>query len=217
VVSLDSMIGFYVSSGYLSIFGVLLLCGFGLPVPEDITILAGGIISGTYPSIFNVHIMLLVCFFGVIIGDLIVYSLGRYFGDKIFKTRIGKRIFTHKRYNRITKSFEKNGKMVLFAARFMPGLRTPIFLTAGMTRFVGFVTFLCIDGIAAAVSVPIWIYLGYYGASHREKLAHWIKDTKIAIVIILAVIIIIYCISRYFKNRLAKAELVNDEESTNNK
>ena len=65
--SIDSMVGFYSSFGYLAVFGVLLLCGFGLPIPEDISLLAGGIISGMEYT--NVHLMVLIGFVGVMVGD----------------------------------------------------------------------------------------------------------------------------------------------------
>ena len=210
MVTLDSMIGFYSSFGYLSVFGVLLLCGFGFPLPEDISLIAGGIISGM--GYTNIHLMVLVGFAGVMVGDSIIYNVGRYFGVKVFDKKIVARSINSQWYDRILKSFQKNGKWVLFAARFMPGLRTPIFLTAGITKFVPFTTFFIIDGLAALVSVPVWVYIGYLGASNREMLLHWIRDTKIGIVILLAVILLVWFISRMINKRIQKAEIVIDED-----
>ena len=31
---------------YFIAFAVLILCGFGVPIPEDITLVAGGLVSG---------------------------------------------------------------------------------------------------------------------------------------------------------------------------
>jgi len=206
VFSLSSMVDFYSTFGYLAVFGMLLLCGLGVPVPEDISIIAGGIISGL--GYTNVHIMCIISFFGVLAGDIIVYSLGRYFGEQIFSRKIGKKLLSNSWYDKILKSFQKNGKMVLFAARFMPGLRAPIFLTAGITKFTGFGTFILIDGFAALISVPVWTYLGFYGASNMDILLKWMKNTKIGIVIVLAVIIAVYFISKLFKKKIVEAEIV---------
>jgi membrane protein DedA with SNARE-associated domain len=207
VLSLDSIINFYSSFGYLSVFGMLLLCGFGVPIPEDISIIAGGIIAGL--GYGNIHIMCVVSFFGVMIGDVIVYNIGRIFGRKVFDRKIGKKLIEHGWYDRIIKSFNQNGKMVLFAARFMPGLRTPIFLTAGVTKFVGLPTFILIDGFAALISVPVWNYLGYYGSSNRELLLKWIKETKIAIFFILLITIIAYIAVKIIKNKLMKSKIID--------
>ena len=146
MLSLDSIITFYSSFGYLSVFGMLLLCGFGVPIPEDVSIIAGGIIAGL--GYGNIHLMCVISFLGVMIGDIIVYNMGRIFGNRIFDRKFGKKILEHGWYDKIIKSFNQNGKMVLFAARFMPGLRTPIFLTAGITKFVGFPSFIIIDGFS---------------------------------------------------------------------
>ena len=54
-----------------------------------------------------------------------------------------------------------NSKFICFIARFMPGLRSPIFLTAGILG-VHPLIFLALDGFAALISVPAWIWLGYY-------------------------------------------------------
>ncbi len=211
VVSIDSMVGFYESFGYLSVFGVLLLCGFGVPIPEDISLLAGGIISGL--GYTNVHLMLLVGFAGIMIGDSVIYNIGRVFGEKVFHKKILGRFISHRWYERILKSFRKNGKWVLFAARFLPGLRTPIFLTAGMTRFVSFGAFFIIDGLAALISVPVWVYLGYFGASNRELLIRWIRDTKIGFAVVLAVLAVVWFVSKLVKKRIEKAEIVQNGEN----
>lgn len=211
MISLDYIINFYSSFGYFSVFGMLLLCGFGVPIPEDISIIAGGIIAGL--GYGNVHIMCVVSIAGVLIGDLIVYNIGRYSGQKIFGTKFGKRILSHGWYEKILKSFHAHGKFVLFAARFMPGLRTPIYLSAGITKFVGIPAFFLIDGFAALISVPVWNYLGYYSASNRELLIKWIRETKIAIFIIMAVLLALYIIMKIIRSKIVKTKIIDINEA----
>ena len=202
MVSLDSVISFYSTFGYFSVFGMLILCGFGVPIPEDISIIAGGIIAGL--GYGNVHVMFLVSFMGVLIGDLTVYSLGRFFGKRIFSKKFGQKVLNKGWFETILKSFNENGKIVLFSARFMPGLRTPIYLTAGITKIVGFPTFIIIDGFAALISVPIWNYLGYYGSRNRELLLQWMKETKIAVFVLVLTLIIVYMTIKWIKKKLVK-------------
>ncbi|SSZ29681.1 Uncharacterised protein [Aggregatibacter aphrophilus] len=61
---------------------VLIICGFGVPIPEDITLVSGGVISGL--GYANVHIMLVVSLFGVLLGDGTMYWLGRIYGTKFY-------------------------------------------------------------------------------------------------------------------------------------
>ena len=46
--------GFFGSYGYAAVFACLVLCGLGVPVPEDITLVSGGVISGL--DLANPHI-----------------------------------------------------------------------------------------------------------------------------------------------------------------
>ena len=51
--------------------------------------------------------------------------------------------------------------MQLFVGRFLPGLRAPIFFTAGSTR-VKYWKFFFFDGLAALISVPFFVWLGHW-------------------------------------------------------
>ncbi|HNK57963.1 MAG TPA: DedA family protein, partial [Leptospiraceae bacterium] len=52
---LNLLVNFFSDYGYFAVFGVLILCGFGLPVPEDVSLVAGGVISALGNT--NEHIM----------------------------------------------------------------------------------------------------------------------------------------------------------------
>lgn len=146
---------------------------------------SGGVIAGLYPNEVNVHIMLIVSMFGVLIGDSTMYWLGRIYGVKILRTRLIKKIVTLKRLKMVKEKFAKYGNRVLFVARFLPGLRAPIYMISGITRRVSFIRFLLIDFFAAIISVPIWVYLGDFGASNLDWLHQQIKKGQFAIYILL--------------------------------
>ncbi len=200
MVEIQTLVDFFQSYGYIAVFGILILCGLGLPVPEDISLIAGGIISGL--GFTNVHGMLAVALAGVLIGDSTMFLLGRKFGDHFFDKKISGRIITHKRYEAITSWFAKYGKGVLLAARFMPGLRSPIFVSAGLTRFVSYTTFIIIDGSASLISVPFWIFLGYYGATNREWLIRWITRSQYGILGLIFLIILIFIVYAFIRRKL---------------
>ncbi len=79
----------------------------------------------------------------------------------------------------------------MFVARFLPGLRTAVFLSAGMSQRVSFARFIALDGLAATISVPVWIALGYYGAENREWLLAWVHRGQGAIAIAAIVLVVI--------------------------
>lgn len=165
---LNLLLDFFTSYGYVAVFVVLLICGFGVPIPEDITLVAGGVIAGL--GYANEHWMFAVGMAGVLLGDGVMFTAGRVFGHKVLRFRLVSRILTQQRFEAVQEKFEKYGNWVLFVARFLPGLRSPIFVTAGMTRRVSYLRFLLMDGFAALISVPVWVYLGYFGAANLDHL-----------------------------------------------
>ena len=198
---LNLLVNFFSDYGYFAVFGVLILCGFGLPVPEDISLVAGGVISALGNT--NEHIMFAVGMAGVLIGDAVVFTAGLTFGEKILQNRFVARIITPDRYDTVQRQFEKYGKWVVFMARFMPGLRTPIFLTAGVSKRVSFLRFFITDFLAAFISVPVWVYLGFYGASNFDQLMTWVRQGQITIFLLLAVVIIGFVVKKYLTRRNA--------------
>lgn len=176
---------FFQTFGYIAVFLVLVLCGFGIPIPEDITLVAGGVISGL--GYANVHLMFVVGMLGILVGDGIMFLLGRHYGDKILQFKPVKRLMPAKRYAQVQQKFDRYGNRVLFVARFLPGLRSPIFLTAGVSGKISFWQWLLMDGFAALISVPIWIYGGHYFAENREELLRWIQKFQHGLFAILAI------------------------------
>lgn len=158
----DALLPIFTQYGYLAVFVMLLICGFGVPIPEDVTLVTGGVIAGL--GYADVNTMVLVGLAGVLIGDGLMFLLGRWYGQRIIQWPFFRRVLTPERFASAQDRFERYGRWVMFVARFLPGLRTPVFFTAGMTRKVPFLVWLTMDGVAALVSVPVWVYLGYYGA-----------------------------------------------------
>lgn len=215
---LDFFVQFFTDYGYFAVFGILILCGFGLPVPEDITLVSGGVISGL--GYTNVHFMFFVGLAGVLIGDATMFLAGRLFGYRIQRIRLFRRILSPRRFSQIQRKFKKYGLGLLFVARFLPGLRSPIYLVSGMSRRVSFITFILMDGMAALISVPVWIYLGYFFADNLDLLMVYVGDVQkaiyLALGLVIAIILVIYLKKRFHSKLNA---IAGDEhtESTSSK
>ena len=170
---LQRLITIFAENGYVAVFIALMICGAGLPLPEDITLVAGGVIAGL--GFANVHAMFALAMFGVLLGDSAIFLLGHHYGARILQWRFVARVLTPSRYAKVQQKFEQYGNRMLFIARFLPGMRTTVYLTAGMTHRVSFLRFLLLDSVAALISVPFWVYLGYFGADNHEWLVKWIR------------------------------------------
>ena len=138
-------------------FLVLLLCGLGLPIPEDIVLMAAGAL-GVMEGRAWWEVALLM-YVGVLSGDSMIFVAGRYLGGQLRSARWFQRYFSELKQAKVEAMFGRYHSMVLFVGRFLPGLRAPIFFTAGSMK-VPYLKFLAFDGFAALISVPFFVWLG---------------------------------------------------------
>ena len=138
---------------------MLVLCGLGLPVPEDVVLVSAGALGEMDEREWRDVSLLMYA--GVMIGDSTIFLAGRYFGARLHTSRWFQRYFSAKKQAKVENLFERYHSWVLFVGRFLPGLRAPIFFTAGSTR-VKFWKFFLFDGLAALISVPFFVWLGHW-------------------------------------------------------
>jgi membrane protein DedA with SNARE-associated domain len=77
----NALLPIFTEYGYLAVFAMLLVCGLGVPVPEDVTLVTGGVIAGL--GYANVDTMVAVGMAGVLLGDGMVFTLGRFQGQRV--------------------------------------------------------------------------------------------------------------------------------------
>lgn len=197
----DYLLNFYGPAPYLIIFGILLACGLGLPIPEDVTLFAGGLMS--YYGVTDVWVMIVVSMIGVILGDSIVFFLGARFGRRLTKKWFFARLFPEDRLSAVQKKFNERGDKLLFAARFMPGLRAPIFFSAG-TLHVPYRKFLIYDGSAALFSVPAIVGAVYYFGDQLDQVVNVIKSVQHGILFVIVAVILAVAGKWYMTHRRLK-------------
>lgn len=193
---------------YCTIVGILLLCGLGIPVPEDITLLVSGVLAANGKiSLFG---GMVAGFIGVISGDLVLFSLGRRFGKRVFQLPGLRSIFTPARILSAEKRIRDNGPFICFIARFLPGLRSAIFATSGALG-VRLTTFMLLDGLAALLSVPLWVYVGYwFGSNFEDALEGALAKAgtlQVYIFSTLGVVILSYVVFKIWQRRRKRRQL----------
>ena len=151
------------NAGYAVLFGLLLSCGLGVPLPEDVPLLIAGYFVAD--GHMNLVVAAISAWCGIIGGDCILYGIGRKFGLKITEVPI---IGSHVSQARIAYAhdlFEKYGIWVVAVGRLLAGIRGAMVVTAGTIRFT-FWHFIVADGLAAVLSGGLFMGLGYY-AHHK--------------------------------------------------
>jgi membrane protein DedA with SNARE-associated domain len=156
---------------YVGLFVVLMMCGLGLPLPEDVALLAGGYL--VHRGITRYPLTLAVSLLGVVAGDNSLFFLGRRFGTGLVRYFGITRPDTKLQIDRIRGFMERHGHRAIFYARFLAGLRALVYLTAGSFG-VSPGRFLFFDILGAVISVPIVVSLGYVFGSELEAVIHYI-------------------------------------------
>ena len=150
---------FFAKYGLLAVFISLISTPIGNPVPEDISLLAGGMLAGMGQT--NVWLALVVGYAGVIIGDCIAFAMGRRVGLKpggFLSRAVG-----NKQVARLQRFYERFGDRTILICRQLPGFRLPCFFIAGASG-ISLRRFLFIDGTAALVTANVFTWLGYFYA-----------------------------------------------------
>lgn len=194
------MIAWFSSPGsYIGIFIVLVLTGSGLPIPEEVPIILAGILSGQ--QALNPWLAFATCLFGALVGDCVMYVIGYRFGQPVLREHPWfARFVTPEREIQIEEQFRKHGLKVFFVARFLVGIRSPVYLTAGILR-VSFRRFLMIDLFCATMVVGTFFWLTYL---FGETIANWVKRAEVGftILVVLAVAIVGIYLWRRYKRKL---------------
>ena len=198
----DLLIDYYGPIPYLAIFVILLACGLGIPIPEDVTLIAGGVL--TYYGVCDVWVMIAVGLAGVLLGDCIVFFLGYKYGRKLLKRWPFRVFIDETKIEMIKTKLHNHGGKLLFSARFMPGLRSTVYFASGLLHFP-FKKMIIYDGAAALISVPAIIYSVYYFGDFLEYVIKYIKKVEGGIAGLIFAIILFFVAKYYLKHRKKEA------------
>ena len=187
---------------YVGLFLVLIAAGLGVPLPEDIPLLAAGWL--VHHGSADLTLMIITGMLGVMVGDSMLFSMGKRYGDHIVDHRWLKRIAKPWLLERARTMYANHGMKIIFAARFMPGLRSVMFLTAGVFK-VPYWKFFVIDGFAALISVPLWVWVGARFSGHLEAILKAARLGTYGLVGLVALALVAWGVYEY-RHNLKKRE-----------
>jgi len=152
--------------GSLSYAGVLLILlagSLGVPVPEEIPIVTAGVLS--HQGIMRWWLALPTCMIGVLSGDVVLYWIGRRYGERVLEHGLVRRVLDAGRLAQVEGAYRRRGALIVFLARNVMGLRAAAFIGAGVVR-LAFWKFLFADGVAVGYGVPLNFTLAFLFSAH---------------------------------------------------
>jgi membrane protein DedA with SNARE-associated domain len=186
--------------GYAFVFSMLLLCGFGLPMPEDVILVTGGVLAwmssdlevATFRGMLHDPGLLTMAAFGlagILAGDSVIFYAGRRFGHRVAEFGPLRRVITPEKLEFVEKKVRKRGNVMVMFARFLPGLRAPTYFTVGHAR-MPYWKFMLYDGFAALISAPLWVCVGFYFGSDIQEAARVARKFSHYILLVVLVVLL---------------------------
>jgi len=190
--------------GYFGIIIFLVLTGCGLPIPEEVPIVLAGILS-SQPGGLQPEWAFAACLIGALLGDSVMYAIGYHFGHGLLSShpKLGKFIGAQ-REEYFEQSILRHGFKVMLLARFMVGVRGPVYLAAGVVR-IPFRRFLFWDLFCATLVVGTFFSLSYF---FGEEITGLLREAELAFtLVLLAVALAVGLWYRRFRQRALDATL----------
>ncbi|RYF40728.1 MAG: DedA family protein [Comamonadaceae bacterium] len=184
---------------YALLFAVLFSCGIGAPMNEDIVLLAAAAL--TLKGVMEPVPLMVVAWFGLVAGDALVFHWGHRYGTRLLRHRFAARIVSEARLVSLQDTMRRYGPAYIFVVRFMPGVRTALFLAAGSLKMPYRHLFIY-DGLAALVELPLLVYgVRYVGGRWEEIMALVGRFQGALVAAVVVVVLALWLLGRWRKSR----------------
>jgi len=185
---------------YLALIVVLILTGVGLPIPEEVPVVAAGVLSAH--GHMEPWLAAVCCLIGALLGDSASYWVGYHFGRGfVWRHPRWARFFHPEREEQVEQMLKRHGLKMFFLARFLVGVRAPMYMAAGVLK-VRFRRFLLTDLFCASVVIGIFFGLSW---AFGEEIYSLIRNAEVgltvAVVAVGAVVVGVYLWRRRRRKR----------------
>lgn len=199
---------------YVGIVIALILTGTGLPIPEEVLIIIAGAASSQ--GVLNPWLAFGCCLGGALLGDLATYGIGHHFGQNVIREHPWfARFVTPERERQLEEMIRSHGLKVFFLARFLVGLRSPMYLTAGILR-VPFRRFLLVDTFCATMVIGCFFFLSYRFAPQIGGWWERIRQAEIALTVTVVVGVAAVIVFFYVRHRRHVADAQSKQLAARN-
>ena len=166
------------------------------PSPSDVVVVVGASLIAT-TSIGYLPVLFITSF-GSSLGYMLMYYVGKLFGEKIIRS--GKLSFiTQEGLSNTDIWFNKWGYKLILVNRFMPGTRSVISFFTGVYELEVLKTFI-LSSISAFAWNALIIYAGMLLGNNVGVIDYYLS-TYSTVGIVISVVVILFFVVKYFVNR----------------
>ncbi len=203
--TLETMQQFLISQGsnftlYLYLI-ILMSTSYGFPFSSDILLIIGGSLASTgYIPIYSAIILSPIA---ILVGDSITFHLGRHYGQKLLNSAFILKVFSIERQNTIKTFLHENARKFIFSIRFIPGMRSFIFLTAGSMQIERKI-FFQMNSLSTGIYAPIMVILSYFATNQAMIILSNVQGTIKWIASGIVIIVLSVLLKRYSQQKITR-------------
>ncbi len=195
---------------FFTAFAWLMAAGLGGPFPEEIPTIGAGIWVAANPELGPLRWLILpVCLLGVLLSDIMLYGIGRLSGYRLLERPWVKRLISKEKWDQIQENFHRYGVKVLLLIRWVPAIRSPMFISAGIMRLpLG--RFVVADGIAAVFGHSLLFGLAYwFGDQFQDLVMHAeqkVDRLKPLLVLLLIAVLVGFLLNHFMRRPISTGD-----------
>jgi membrane protein DedA with SNARE-associated domain len=176
-------------TGFLAIFITKAGESCGLPLPSEIVVPAGGVLSAT--GHLNFSAVVVAASAANLTGSVVAYGIAARWGEP-FLLGPGRWVGIRRHHVRIAdRWFQRYGLPAVLVGRLLPVIRTYISFPAGMAR-VPFGRFLLMTFAGAVLWNFALAWVGYTLGNHFDTVARFIQNGGYLIAVLVLIVLIIW-------------------------
>lgn len=191
------------SFGYLMLGLAAMLEYVVPPFPGDSILVLGGIyaVRGDKPW----GLVLAAIMLGSVVGSAIDYGIGRLIAGRVERKPEGKLFFgiSPERLHQLQAQVRARGTAMILLNRFLPGVRSLLFVAAGAAR-MSFGKVLLLGSISSLAWNVLLLGLGIAMGGNAERLERWVMTYQRGVLSALVVVAVAVLLVRLFKRRAVR-------------
>lgn len=167
----------------LALIVMLLLLAAATLVSEDLTCIFTGLLvaQGRISFLFGTS----ACFLGILIGDGLLFLLGRWLGRPALARAPLRWMVRPRAVYRASSWFEHKGGKVILLSRFLPGLRLPTYVAAGMLG-QSLRTFFFYFALAGLLWTPLLVGISTWAGKEVLEALRAVEGYAVPVLVLLA-------------------------------
>lgn len=139
-------------------------------------------------------------FLSLLPANFLMVCLSRRIGRPLLRRKPFSWFLKESSVNKASEVFAHYGIGAVVLTRFTPFIRGPMYVAAGISN-IKLRQFALIDGLAALVQVPSWLFLGRISGAHAMEIFALIKNFAVIALLSGLLLATILCLRQYFLSR----------------